>query len=232
MGGKPYLLGMIVVIPLGLMVPDPGVEPRGGDRSPTVCFIQSKRVPGGGAVIVKAKLPNSAPSTDSVLFKDRRVLFNLMTKGACICWSKIRVVISTNYPLGQLEPCVEISPGELVNDEMNEEPVGLVNQVDDNVQKERVEKLKEMLRVSEEGLMQDEQTRVRDFVLEAHDVFALSELERGEVEGIRHEIDTGDSPPIRQLPRRVPFSLRPTIKGLVDNILKTKVVQDVKQPLE
>ena len=65
---------------------------------------------------------------------------------------------------------------------------------------------------------------MRDFVLKAHDVFALSELERGEVEGIRHEIDTGESPPIRQPSRRVPFSLRPKIKGLVDDMLKTKVV--------
>ena len=63
----------------------------------------------------------------------------------------------------------------------------------------------------------------------------LSELERGEeVEGIRHKmIDTGDSPPIRQPHRRVPFSLRPTIKEL----LSRRHAQDqgnarVKQPLE
>ena len=38
-----------------------------------------------------------------------------------------------------------------------------------------------------DGLMLDEQTRVHDFVLKAHDVFALSELERREVERIRHK---------------------------------------------
>ena len=245
-GGEPCLLGTNVVILLGLMVPGPGVEPRGGDRSPTVCFVQPKRVPGGGAVIVKAKLPNSTPSTDSVFFQpNQRWMADTGLKieesvvqpddEGCVHLlvqnpSRDTHKLSIGTPVGQLEPCVEISPGELVNDETNEEPVGLVNRIDDNVQKERVEKLKEMLRVSEEGLTQDEQTRVRDFVLEAHDVFALSELERGEVEGIRHEIDTGDSPPIRQPPRRVPFSLRPTIKGLVDNMLKTKVVQESNSP--
>ena len=67
------MLGTNVVIPLGLMVPGPGVEPRGGDRSPSVCFVQPKRVPGGAAVIVKVKLPAGTPSTDAVLFQpDRR----------------------------------------------------------------------------------------------------------------------------------------------------------------
>ena len=69
-----------------------------------------------------------------------------------------------------------------------------------------------------------------DFVLKAHNVFALSELERGEVEGIRHKMDTGESPPICQSPRRVPFSLRPTIKKLVDDMLKTKVVKGSSSP--
>ena len=58
-----------MVIPLGLMVPGPGVEPWGGDRSPSVCFVQPKRVPGGAAVIVKVKLPDRTPSTDAVLFQ-------------------------------------------------------------------------------------------------------------------------------------------------------------------
>ena len=181
-GGEPCLLGTNVVIPLGLMVPGPGVEPRGGDRSPTVCFIQPKRVPGGGAVIIKAKLPNSTPSTDSVFFQpNQRWMADTGLKieesvvqpddEGCVHLlvqnpSRDTHKLSIGTPVGQLESCVEISPGELVNDETNEEPVGLVNRIDDNVQKERVEKLKEMLRVSEEGLTQDEQKRVRDFVLE------------------------------------------------------------------
>ena len=33
-----------------------------------------------------------------------------------------------------------------------------------------MEKLREMLKISEDGLMPDEHKKVRDFVLEAHDV--------------------------------------------------------------
>ena len=52
---------------------------------------------------------------------------------------------------------------------------------------------------------------------------------RGEVEEIRYKIVTGESP-MRQPPRRIPFSLRATIKGLVDDLLKTKVVQESNSP--
>ena len=46
-------------------------------------------------------------------------------------------------PVGQVELCIEISPEELVENETNEEPVGLVNRID--VEKERKEEQKDML---------------------------------------------------------------------------------------
>ena len=58
-------------------------------------------------------------------------------------------------------------------------------------------------------------------------LYILSELERGEVEGIRHEIDTGDSPPIRQPTEEFHSPSGQQLKGyLVDGMLKTKVMQE------
>ena len=56
-------------------------------------------------------------------------------------------------------------------------------------------------------------------VVDAHDIFALSELERGKVGETNHEIDKGDCPPIRQPPRRVLFFLWPKISRIVDDML-------------
>ena len=56
---------------------------------------------------------------------------------------------------------------------------------------------------------------VGELVLEAHDVFAVEKGERGEVKEVCHEIATGDSPPIRQQVRRVPFALRKRVNELV-----------------
>ena len=36
------------------------------------------------------------------------------------------------------------------------------------------------------------------YLLEAHDVFSVEKVERGEVKEVCHEIAAGDSPPIRQ----------------------------------
>ena len=60
--GEPCLLGTNVVIPLGLMVPDSGVEPRGGtgdvsskDSSGSVVrLVLAKRASGGSAAVVMA----------------------------------------------------------------------------------------------------------------------------------------------------------------------------------
>ena len=53
-------------------------------------------------------------------------------------------------------------------------------------------------------------------VLEAHDVFAIDEGERGEVREVQHEIVTGDSFPIRQPVREIgKTSLRVTVLSLL-----------------
>ncbi len=64
-------------------------------------------------------------------------------------------------------------------------------------------KLSEKLNVSGEDLTPEQTQIIRDCVLKAHDVFSLSERDRGEVDAVEHNIDTGDSPPIRQPMRRV-----------------------------
>lgn len=51
-------------------------------------------------------------------------------------------------------------------------------------------------------------------------MFALDESERGEVRGVQHEIETGDSP---QPVRRVPFALRVVGEMLSNGIIRDKV---------
>ena len=61
---------------------------------------------------------------------------------------------------------------------------------------------------------------IEERVLEAHDVVAIDEGEHGEVREVQHEIVTGDTPPIRQPVRRIPFALREKVAGLVDEMLR------------
>ena len=94
----------------------------------------------------------------------------------------------------------------------------------------RKEMLEKLIKVSGEGMTTDEKQSIQDCVVDARDIFALSELERGEVGEIMHEIDTGDSSPIHQTPRQVPFFLRPKISRMVDDTLRAGVMEESKSP--
>lgn len=74
-GGEPCLLGTNVVIPLDLMTPAPGVEPRGGDvclKEPMVQLIQAKRVPDGGATFIQARMPDTKLADPPIVFEPNR----------------------------------------------------------------------------------------------------------------------------------------------------------------
>ena len=65
------------------------------------------------------------------------------------------------------------------------------------------------------GASAEEARKVRECVLQAEDVFAVGKRELGKVAEVCHTVDTGDSPPVRQLPRQVPYALRSEITRMV-----------------
>ena len=92
------------------------------------------------------------------------------------------------------------------------------------------EELSKNLEVCSEGLNQEEQQALLSCVLDAHDVFSTSKEDRGEVTCMEHHIETGDSPPVRQPPQRVPFARRAKISSMVKEMLKNGVVEESNSP--
>ena len=70
-----------------------------------------------------------------------------------------------------------------------------------------------------------------DCALQYPDLFAVNPMERGEVQEVTHVVDTGEEPPIRQMPRRVPFTLRKEISNMVKDMLAAEVIQESSSPL-
>lgn len=89
--------------------------------------------------------------------------------------------------------------------EQDTEPV-TVSRLDSSAQESRKKKLLEMLKLAD--LPPDELQQLKDFLVSVHDVFSVSEGERGETDIVQLEIDTGDAQPQKQAPRRIPFILR------------------------
>jgi hypothetical protein len=90
--------------------------------------------------------------------------------------------------------------------------------------------LHEILEVDESQLTNIELAQLRQVVEDYEDIFAMTDFELGATSLAQHSINTGDHPPIRQAPRRVPFLLRKEIDDMVDEMQDKGVVQPSKSP--
>ena len=93
-------------------------------------------------------------------------------------------------------------------------------------EKERMSRLFKVLNIEESNLMVDETALLRELVEEYSDIFALDSTELGTTELVTHSIDTGDSHPIRQPLRRIPFALQRTMEEMVQKMLAQGVIQN------
>ncbi len=95
----------------------------------------------------------------------------------------------------------------------------------------RVEEIKGALAVSSlKGLAPNEVSELNDLIDEFADIFALNDQELGHTDIIRHRIDTGDHPPLRQPARRIPFSLRTKVEQMVEEMEEQGVIPPSTSP--
>ena len=75
-----------------------------------------------------------------------------------------------------------------------------------------------------------EREQLQNLVLEFADTFALDESELSSTDLVTNVIDTGDTMPIKQHPKRIPFALRDGVDRLVKEMLNQGVVTPSKSP--
>ena len=115
---------------------------------------------------------------------------------------------------------------QLADHEDSNPSVDIVNEQE----KERISRLFKALNIDELNLMVDETALLRELVEEYSDIFALDSTELGTTELVTHSIDTGDSHPIRQPLRRIPFALQRTMKEMVQKMLAQGVIRNSNSP--
>ena len=54
--------------------------------------------------------------------------------------------------------------------------------------------------------------------------------ELGRTDLVKHHVDTGDQAPVRQRARREPFALRAKVREMVDDMLRSVVIQPYSSP--
>ena len=95
---------------------------------------------------------------------------------------------------------------------------------------DRLAEITKMLQLDSLRLKAEEKRQLVEVVEAFADVFAIHEGELGCTDVVRHTIDTGDYPPLRQPPRCIPFALREKVEEMVEEILEQGVIEPSKSP--
>lgn len=83
---------------------------------------------------------------------------------------------------------------------------------------------------SKSVLTPEEQARLRCLLDEYRDIFAVQPDELGRTNIVQHHIETGNHPPIRSRPYRVPHAQREVIDKHIDDMLHRNVIQPSASP--
>ena len=65
---------------------------------------------------------------------------------------------------------------------------------------------------------------------EFNEIFALDPMEVGRTDLVQDTINTGEHAPVKQTPRRIPFSLRKKVGEMVDEMLDKVIVEHSSSP--
>ena len=94
----------------------------------------------------------------------------------------------------------------------------------------RKQKLKEILEANPISIAEVDRSVLIRVLLNYHHVFAIGEGERGETDLVKFIIDTGESKPIKQQARRIPFAVREEVSHQLKKMQESGVIQPSNSP--
>ena len=135
--------------------------------------------------------------------------------------------VSAGTELGVAEPV------EMVPSTENETDTTATNQADvwelsSTTEESRKKCMLRLLKFDE--VPSAEVDQLKEFLVQYHSVFSLEDGERGETDIITMSIDTGDSHPVKQHPRRMPFVVRGEVAKQLRDMQQTGVIQPSSSP--
>ena len=90
---------------------------------------------------------------------------------------------------------------------------------------DRLQKLFDTLSLEKGSLTDDQFSCLKKLIADYSDVFALDSTELGHTDLVQHHVDTGDSQPVKQPARRVPFVYRERISSMVKEMQHLGVIK-------
>ena len=252
---QPCLLGMNIAPALGLKFLDANglplkaltslSQPSQEQTSAMVCLTQTSTLPGRKGRFLEAKVDPIIKLGTEILFEPNteslRAL-GLSAQESLLCvqrdgtvliplqnFKQDTVDLEVGFKLGGVERLQTKFLMQPSDCSLSFPDEGRCSQVTTRrqakLQEDRKTKLKAMLNLPGENLTPEQFQQLEKKLMDNADVFAIEESELGHTTVVKHSIDTGEHPPIKQCPRRTPFVHREKIAQLVNDMLKQQVVQ-------
>ncbi|XP_063215566.1 retrovirus-related Pol polyprotein from transposon 412 isoform X1 [Bacillus rossius redtenbacheri] len=90
--------------------------------------------------------------------------------------------------------------------------------------------LEQLLERSQDNLTSEEMEEVTSFLLRNQDVFSLGDTDLGRTSIVYHRINTGDTEPIRQAPRRLPLAKQEEAEKMIASMMEGGVIEPSASP--
>ena len=189
-----------------------------------------------------SELEVMATVSESDLSDDQWLVESLNTRGAVVVARAIVSPVSGCCPVRLLNPrsekitltsgskVAELQPitGIEILESVPINQVSLSSSQDPSVEKQKL--LWGLVQKCGNELSEDQQTQLYNLLLLFSDVFASNSADFGRTDIIQHEINTGDTGPIRQPPRRIPPHFREEAHDMLQKMLDSDVITKSKSP--
>ena len=214
-----------------------------------VKLLTATRLPGRQAKVLRAQVSNTLGVKDVVfepyefLSDDQKlVMTEALIEPNKEGYVKLLIENHESHPvfleagtmLGQLQ-AVQIINNDKVPEvlHLREEDLNLVEETmpePPSTPTERSQQLLDRINVAWNAISAEEGYKLKSLIDEYNDVFAIDPMEVGRTDLVQHRIDTGGQTPLRQPPRRIPFSLRAKVEKMVQEMLDTGIIEHSSSP--
>ena len=212
-----------------------------------VHLIRPARLPAGHSKVVRVKATSSNVAGKSYLFEPTtQHLYNreLLVPDAIIDMEEggeatlviantgtLPVILEEGDLMGKVEKCRLFEDAQTSGTAKSSSPTCVAAIKEKTmVDQYHLQKLKEDLKLDTLVLTPAEHSQLTSLIEEFADAFALDHTELGKTSLVTHHIDTGDSAPIKQPPRRLPFALRQHMRQLIQDMLEREVITPLSSP--
>ena len=240
------LLGTDLMGALGIKInldPCEPVESREDSKEVSVKLIQPVRIPARHTRIVRAELECGAMDRDTLMlvesptmkpgFSIEATLVEPSPEGVITLAVRNEglhpIILERNQVMGCAEAVEMIDSSEMDKASVSAETVNALS-VSTELTEERRCKLCAALRMDKTPLTLEQRDQMVAMLLKYHNTFALDESELGMTHCTQHRIETGDSAPIRQYARRIPYSMRSQVASLTEDMLRREVIRPSTSP--